>query len=47
MCNTEHPMYVPLKGCPGALVNPGDEPAGMYLFIIVFIIRIKEARDVI
>ena len=46
-CNTEQPMYVPLKGCLGALVNPGDDPAGMYLFIFVFIIRIKEAGDVI
>ena len=31
----------------GALVNPGDDPAGMDLFIFVFIIRVKEARDVI
>ena len=22
-------MDVPLKGCPGALVNPGDDPAGI------------------
>ena len=44
---TEQPMYVPPKGCPGALVNPGDDPAGMELFIAVFIIRAKEAREAI
>ena len=44
-CNTEQPMDVPLKGCPGALVNPGDDPAGMDFFIFVFIIRIKEAHN--
>ena len=44
---TEQPMYVPPKGCPGALVNPGNDPAGMELFIVVFIIRIKEAREAI
>ena len=40
-------MYVPPKGCPRALVNPVDDRAGMELFIGVFIIRIKEAREAI
>ena len=40
-------MYVPPKGCPRALVNPVDNRAGMELFIGVFIIRIKEAREAI
>ena len=44
---TEQPMYVPPKGCPRALVNPVDDRAGMELFIGVFIIRIKEAREAI
>ena len=36
-------MYVPPKAYPRALVNPVDDPAGMELFIVVFIIRKKEA----
>ena len=35
---TEQPLYVPPKACPEALVNPGDDPAGMEFLISAFII---------
>ena len=46
MCAILQLVSAPLNPI-GALVNPGDDPARMDLFIFVFIIRVKEARGVI
>ena len=43
-CAAGQPVYVPNKDCPGALVNPGDDPTGMRFLLDVFIINV--ARDV-
>ena len=34
------PVYVANKDCPRALVNPGDDPAGMRFLLDVFIIKV-------